>query len=338
MSTTTPTKIFRWIVVGCFLSPFTAASFVHHPCCHHRVQHQSSSLSLIPISKFRNEIEFLDQLRNDKISKDGIYYDKYNNNDEYLLGLVEQDDLPDTAQFVIDAFGADVISLAKGNDWNTLERALITPTVALLNSYSGLVAYAEVFTGLQFRTTDRIKPNSNDLSAPKLDGASSEPDQVKQSEKSSLILILAKPKSKTDDPTKPNWQKLDIIASVELRLQLTDAKIPFSYPWLDRLERKLASLFWKNKYGGSKKLQPYLSNLCVDEKYRRQNLGRSLVQCLEDIARTKWGYHKLYLHVDQENRAAVKLYQQEGYKSVQKRWQPFWAGDLSNINYLVKKL
>lgn len=84
-------------------------------------------------------------------------------------------------------------------------------------------------------------------------------------------------------------------------------------------------------------LQPYLSNLCVDEKYRRRQVGKALVRCLEDIT-TSWGYSKLYLHVDLENEAALKLYQNEGYKDVGKRWKPFWAGRAADVGYFVKPL
>jgi ribosomal protein S18 acetylase RimI-like enzyme len=46
----------------------------------------------------------------------------------------------------------------------------------------------------------------------------------------------------------------------------------------------------------------------------------------------------LYLHVDLENEAALKLYQNEGYKDVGKRWKPFWAGRAAEIGYFVKSL
>lgn len=88
---------------------------------------------------------------------------------------------------------------------------------------------------------------------------------------------------------------------------------------------------------GARDLQPYLSNLCVDERYRRKQLGKALVQCLEDIVES-WGYSKLYLHVDIENKAALTLYQNEGYKDVGTRWNPFWAGRAAEIGYFVKKL
>lgn len=76
----------------------------------------------------------------------------------------------------------------------------------------------------------------------------------------------------------------------------------------------------------------------MDEAYRGKKIGRAMVRCLEDIAASKWGYSELYLHVDGDNPAALKLYKSEGYKDVGKRWNPFWAGKAVDIGYFVKKL
>ena len=92
--------------------------------------------------------------------------------------------------------------------------------------------------------------------------------------------------------------------------QPSDAKIPFSLPWLDRVERKLASKVGIGIDNGD--LQPYLSNLCVDESFRGKKIGRALVRCVENIAETAWGMSRMYLHVDEENIAALSLYCSEG--------------------------
>ena len=189
-----------------------------------------------------------------------------------------------------------------------MERALLTPTVGLVNAYSGIVAYAEVLAGIQSRTKDR----KGDISPPYLTGNRN--DMLRMAERSSLILLIAKERPNTD------WN-IDIIASVELRLQPTDAKIPFSFPWLDQLERRLASTSDTTTYD----LQPYLCNLCVKQSFRRKKLGLCLVRCVEDIAKNVWDYQKMYLHVDLDNTAALKLYQNEGYTDAQRRWRPFWG-------------
>ena len=56
-----------------------------------------------------------------------------------------------------------------------------------------------------------------------------EPAAEKIAAQSSLILVLVR-----GTPSKD----LEVAASVEVRLQPTDAKIPFSEPWLDNLERR----------------------------------------------------------------------------------------------------
>jgi ribosomal protein S18 acetylase RimI-like enzyme len=253
------------------------------------------------------------------VDKNGVFQA---NGESYILCIAEETDMPDTAQFITEVFGADVISLSQ--DLNSLERALLQPGVGLLNAYSGLVAFAEVFAGIQSRTKDR----RGDLAPPHLSG--SRDDKLKKAERSSLILVAAKRRSDSD------WH-IDVIASVELRLQPTDAKIPFSLPLLDRAERRLAS-WLKTSDDQARDLQPYLSNLCVDETYRRNQLGKALVRCVEDIARTVWGYDRLYLHVDKENEAALRLYEKEGYQDAGRRWRPFWAGGAVEIAYFVKKL
>lgn len=92
--------------------------------------------------------------------------------------------------------------------------------------------------------------------------------------------------------------------------QPCDAKIPFSLPWLDRVERRIAATVGIGADSGD--LQPYLSNLCVDEKFRGKKIGRALVRCVEDIAKTTWGMSRMYLHVDEDNIAALSLYCSEG--------------------------
>ena len=93
-------------------------------------------------------------------------------------------------------------------------------------------------------------------------------------------------------------------------LQPCDAKIPFSLPWLDRIERRLAAKFGIGMDTGD--LQPYLSNLCVSEEFRGKKIGRALVRCVEDIAQSSWGMSRMYLHVDEDNVAALRLYKSEG--------------------------
>lgn len=102
-----------------------------------------------------------------------------------------------------------MISLSK--DFNRFEQALVKPTIGLLNAYSGIVAYAEVLSGLQSRTRDRIEhPN---LDPPDLSGKNSE-EQLQEAARSSLVLAVGRPSQGSD------WH-IDVVASVELRLEVS---------------------------------------------------------------------------------------------------------------------
>ncbi|KAG7366560.1 acetyltransferase GNAT domain containing protein [Nitzschia inconspicua] len=288
-------------------------------------------LYVIPLSKFSDSMSFLSKEVGDEyrccIDSNGRFW---NNDDDryYELGIVEEQDLPQLCKFVVATFGADAISLS--TNMNNLERMLLNPAAEFLNGYSNLVAFAEVYSGTRQRILDRIQHNNNIL-PPSLDGLSPQ-EKITKAERDSLILILSRPNADASN------QELDIIATIELRLQPCDAKIPFSIPWLDRVERRMGTMIGLGADRGASDLQPYLSNLCVSDKYRGQKIGRALVRCVENITRTCWKYNRIYLHVDEDNIAALKLYQSEGYRDVGHRWNPFWSGRAADIGYFVKTL
>jgi GNAT superfamily N-acetyltransferase len=155
--------------------------------------------------------------------------------------------------------------------------------------------------------------------------------------KSSLILVLARPSTDSN-------KQIDVIATVDVRLQPTDAKIPFSIPWIDSLERRLAKMWKMDVKINDLNLQPYISNLCVDESVRGRQCGRAMVRCVESIVKDTWGYDQIYLHVDLDNLPAVNLYKSEGYQEVGSRWKPSWAGgwapftETASIGYWYKRL
>ena len=190
----------------------------------------------------------------------------------YELCLAEDSDLPDASRFIVESFGVDPVRISQ--DISSFERLVMAPAVELVNGYSGLIAFAEVLTGLRQRLDYRIRTKM-DVSAPDLNGLSRK-EKIQTSSKTCLILLLARKKDEKSS-------EIDVIASVELRLELCDAKIPFSLPWLDRMERKIASqLGLGDSMAGD--LMPYLSSLCVDERYRGKGIGRALVHCVESIA------------------------------------------------------
>lgn len=294
---------------------------------------------LIPLAKFDESISFFSEpeMYRCGINSEGLFSPRNENSESpsFKLGVVEEEELPDLCKFVVSAFGAEAIQLS--SDINSFERMLMSPAAEFLNGYSGLVAFAEVFSGTKQRISGRLRENPEmvNISAPALKGLSYE-ETIRKAERGSLVLVLGREKIDT-----VNNKNIEVIASIELRLQPCDAKIPFSIPWLDRVERRMGSFFGlghiENEVGRND-LQPYLSNLCVDEKFRGQKIGRGLVRCVENIAKTCWGYNRMYLHVDEDNPAALNLYKSEGYRDVGHRWNPFWSGGASDIGYYVKSL
>jgi len=287
--------------------------------------------------------------------------DVSNNYKLYLATHI--DDLPPIAHLTIEVFDATAITLSSTSDWSAFEKAVagavFEPAIAMYNSYANAVGYIEVLSGLK-RRMSRLITDANEIEvedsshawlsplvlpdgslretskAPNMQSSSLE-DIAAQS---SLILTLAR--------WLPN-NELEVSATVELRLQPTDAKIPFSQPWLDNLERRLVRLFpFVSKGNESTKsvasakstppLRPYLCNLCVSSSLRNLGIGRALCRIVEAIASQQWGYDHIYLHVDQSNDSARTLYEKEGYVDVGRRWNVLWAGGADEIGYYVKKL
>ncbi|MCS7030439.1 MAG: GNAT family N-acetyltransferase [Gloeomargarita sp. SKYG116] len=65
----------------------------------------------------------------------------------------------------------------------------------------------------------------------------------------------------------------------------------------------------------------YLANLAVAPAYRRQGIGRELLQVAEQAVQA-WPQEHLYLHVMEDNWAARRLYEQLGYRV--QRWEWTW--------------
>ena len=271
--------------------------------------------NLIPIAPLSEDLSFTSsryQIHQDEEAETIGFY------------VPESDDLSELSEFIVTAFGADAINLSQ--DFSAAERFFLQPITGILNGYGYISAYTEVLAGLNQRLKSRFRKVSVD--APDLQGLAPD-EQVRRAANSSLLFVVA------NDEGKEGSQ---IIASVELRLELTDGKIPFSIPFLDQAERRFAQWIGWQK-APSTDLQPYLSSLCVDEAYRKRGIGKALVHCCEDVARLCWGLDRLYLHVDPANTAAVQLYETEGYLQVNDtRWNPFWAGPAAEIGYYVKPL
>ncbi|MBU7584610.1 MAG: GNAT family N-acetyltransferase [Nostoc sp. TH1S01] len=68
----------------------------------------------------------------------------------------------------------------------------------------------------------------------------------------------------------------------------------------------------------------YLSNLAVDQKYRRNGVASKLLLNCEKICH-EWGFKDLYLHVLEDNHQARQLYFKLGYRmhQVESNWNLF---------------
>lgn len=298
-----------------------------------------SRMYYIPLRHFQNDLNYLTSSDDDYRScfdRNGVFHTDdttINKRSCFVLGIAEEKDLPDVARFIVRTFGSDSINLSQ--DINGFERLLMQPAIEVVNGYSGIVAFVEVLSGLRSRLKLRFIPNAQTMiSPPNLTYLTMKEKEVVASG-SSIVLAVWK-----DHPDNDENLNSEIIASAELRLQPCDAKIPFTLPWLDTIERALASVSIAGfRSDVTNDLEPYLSNLCVDESYRGRGIGRALVRCVEDIAVTAWGYTKIYLHVDIES-SALSLYTKEGYSDAGRRWTMWWNkfGDSSKIGYLVKKI
>jgi len=110
-------------------------------------------LHLIPLSNYDDSISFFSEPDSYRccIDEKGFFSssnDNNNNNDAndmlsspFQLGVLQEDELPDLCRFVVNAFGAEAISLS--SDMTSFEKALMNPAAELLNGYSSLVAFAE---------------------------------------------------------------------------------------------------------------------------------------------------------------------------------------------------
>ncbi|MBE9044867.1 GNAT family N-acetyltransferase [Pleurocapsales cyanobacterium LEGE 10410] len=89
--------------------------------------------------------------------------------------------------------------------------------------------------------------------------------------------------------------------------------------------------FWSTHFQ-----HPYISNLAVNQNYRRLGIGSQLLARCEQIA-IDWGYQETRLHVLDSNDSAKKLYYHNGYQilQVEANWMNLWFDYSSRL--LLKK-
>jgi ribosomal protein S18 acetylase RimI-like enzyme len=99
---------------------------------------------------------------------------------------------------------------------------------------------------------------------------------------------------------KPGSKELLGFVDLSLQTQSLDALKPLPY------------ILRVGKYG-SVALRPYLCNLLVAPEYRRQGLGKRLVDKCIDTA-MEWGHSELFLHVQETTPAPLNLYLKMGFE------------------------
>lgn len=203
------------VTVPLLLASFSPVSLAFHQKApislfpsHSDPRNTRSNLQLVPLSRFQTEWTLLsDESARICLDERGKYQSGEGQED-FELAMVEADDLPDLARFVVAAFGADAIRLSQ--DMNAFERMLMSPAAELLNSYSTVVAFAEVFSGTKQRLQSRLQRMN--LAPPPVKGLSDKV-AIATAERDSLVLVLARPSQDRDS-------RIQIIASIELRLQV----------------------------------------------------------------------------------------------------------------------
>jgi len=82
--------------------------------------------------------------------------------------------------------------------------------------------------------------------------------------------------------------------------------------------------------------RPYMSNLAVDEKFRRMGVAKALIAYCERVVQDDWGKSILYLRLYDDNHAAKKLYEQCGYCEVSPSTKRFINKEGETVSLLRK--
>lgn len=90
--------------------------------------------------------------------------------------------------------------------------------------------------------------------------------------------------------------------------------------------------------------QPVIFNLCVASEARRRGVAQALLDRCEETA-AGWGDSELYLKVRRDNGAAVSLYEEGGWETLETRarselpaWQERWKGGTMPLKLMRKPL
>jgi ribosomal protein S18 acetylase RimI-like enzyme len=100
----------------------------------------------------------------------------------------------------------------------------------------------------------------------------------------------------------------------------------FGVAWLIYVEDEPAgyvilTLGFSFEYGGR---DGFIDELYIEEKYRRQGLGRRAMEFVEERAR-ELGVNAIHLEVDHGNEAAIELYRRTGYSDNRRYLMTKWV-------------
>ena len=87
---------------------------------------------------------------------------------------------------------------------------------------------------------------------------------------------------------------------------------PYTATWIAEQDGRMAGFAIVDWAQDSDATVAYIQTIEVAAAERRQGVGEELLRCLENSARAA-GAHAIWLHVDAENSAAIRLYERQGY-------------------------
>ena len=212
--------------------------------------------------------------------------------DPITLGLMEADDVAGVSSLIADAFGGGIEVIDNGGQ--SWEDKALRGVADVVKTYDS----TEYALGLRARCGARLKKPTR-ITDPNDRGA--------------VMLIAARPSG------------TECVAAVELRLRRADGAHPTPLPMLDALRDAFSA-----KSGAPDR--PYISNVCVADSCRRRGVAQALMDAAEHLAGPSgWGYDSVFLHVHEENPAALGLYEMLKYEKLD-------ALDEAPLRYFYKRL
>lgn len=197
--------------------------------------------------------------------------------------LLEHDDLPQASLFTMDCFYKPRIKLDTSGMFS-IERFFWD---SIMNGYKAIERFDfrySNFIGIKSRSGKRLR----------------RPDLAYTTD--SFVLVAVRAAQDTGD-----LSSTEIAGMVEISMESPDGKLP------PAIKGVVTKTIPEDSYA------PYLCNLCVSEACRRMGLGALLCDVSEAIVRVCWGKDIMYLHVEEDNDSAIKLYEKQGYEIAERK-------------------